>query len=88
MKPIQSINFQRYFAKAFTVVFYILAASILISTIAVAFQQIINGEEITLHRVDIDAILAVSDEKPSDHSIGEEFSTAPDKVKACTKASG
>ncbi|MFY0641331.1 MAG: hypothetical protein JXR16_09810 [Bermanella sp.] len=47
MKSIQSINFQRYFAKAFTFVFYILAASILISTIAVAFQQIINGEEIT-----------------------------------------
>ena len=42
-----SFNFQRYFAQAFTVVFYILAASILISTIAVAFQQIINGEEIT-----------------------------------------
>ena len=40
-------NFQRYFAQAFTFVFYILAASILISTIAVAFQQISNGEEIT-----------------------------------------
>lgn len=42
-----SINFQRYFAQAFTFVFYILAASILISTIAVAFQQVIRGEEIT-----------------------------------------
>jgi hypothetical protein len=42
-----SFNFQRYFAQAFTFVFYILAASILISTIAVAFQQISNGEEIT-----------------------------------------
>ncbi|MAA72757.1 MAG: hypothetical protein CL679_13635 [Bermanella sp.] len=40
-------NFQRYFAQAFTFVFYILAASILVSTIAVAFQQISNGEEIT-----------------------------------------
>ena len=42
-----SFNFQRYFAQAFTFVFYILAASILVSTIAVAFQQISNGEEIT-----------------------------------------
>jgi len=41
----------------------------------------INGEEITLHRVDIDAILAVSNEKPSDWQIGEEFSTAPDQHK-------
>ena len=41
----------------------------------------INGEEITLHRVDIDAILAVSNEKPEDLNIGEEFSTAPDQVK-------
>ncbi len=40
-------NFQRYFAQAFTFVFYILTASILVSTIAVAFQQISNGEEIT-----------------------------------------
>lgn len=40
-------NFQRYFAQAFTFVFYIPAASILVSTIAVAFQQISNGEEIT-----------------------------------------
>ena len=41
----------------------------------------INGEEITLHRVDIDAILAVSEEKPNDLQIGEEFSTAPDEHK-------
>jgi len=41
----------------------------------------INGEEITLHRVDIDAILAVSNEKPEGLNIGEEFSTAPDQVK-------
>jgi len=38
----------------------------------------INGEEITLHRVDNDAILAVSNEKPESLNIGEEFSTAPD----------
>ena len=38
----------------------------------------INGEEITLHRVDTDAILAVSNEKPNDHQIGQEFTTAPD----------
>ena len=42
----------------------------------------IDGEEITVHRVDVDAILAVSDEKPNELQIGEEFSTAPDKVKA------
>lgn len=41
----------------------------------------INGEEITLHRVDIDAILAVSEEKPDGLQIGEEFSTAPDSHK-------
>ena len=41
----------------------------------------IDGEEITVHRVDIDAILAVSDEKPNELQIGEEFSTAPDEVK-------
>ena len=38
----------------------------------------IDGEEITLHRVDTDAILAVSNEKPNDHQIGQEFTTAPD----------
>jgi len=42
----------------------------------------INGEEITIHRVDTDAILAVSNEKPNETQIGEEFSTAPDEVKA------
>jgi len=42
----------------------------------------IDGEEITVHRVDVDAILAVSDEKPNELQIGEEFSTAPDEVKA------
>jgi len=42
----------------------------------------VDGEEITLHRVDIDAILAVSNEKPNELQIGAEFSTAPDKVKA------
>ena len=42
----------------------------------------IDGEEITVHRVDVDAILAVSDEKPNELQIGEEFSTAPDQVKA------
>jgi len=42
----------------------------------------INGEDITVHRVDVDAILAVSDEKPNELQIGEEFSTAPDQVKA------
>lgn len=42
----------------------------------------INGEEITLHRVDVDAILAVSNTKPNDLQIGEEFSTAPDEVRA------
>lgn len=42
----------------------------------------IDGEEITLHRVDVDAILAVTDEKPSDYRIGDEFNTAPDEVKA------
>ena len=41
----------------------------------------IDGEEITLHRVDIDAILAVSEEKPNDLQIGQEFSTAPDEHK-------
>src|SRR6056300_1487974 len=41
----------------------------------------IDGEEITLHRVDIDAILAVSEEKPNELQIGSEFSTAPDEVK-------
>jgi co-chaperonin GroES (HSP10) len=41
----------------------------------------INGEEITLHRVDIDAILCVSEERPRDHQIGAEFSTAPDEHK-------
>jgi len=38
----------------------------------------IDGEEITVHRVDVDAILAVSDEKPNELQIGQEFSTAPD----------
>jgi len=42
----------------------------------------IDGEEITVHRVDTDAILAVSDEKPNELQIGSEFSTAPDQVKA------
>jgi co-chaperonin GroES (HSP10) len=42
----------------------------------------VDGEEITVHRVDVDAILAVSDEKPNELQIGEEFSTAPDEVKA------
>ena len=42
----------------------------------------IDGENITVHRVDVDAILAVSDEKPNELQIGEEFSTAPDQVKA------
>jgi co-chaperonin GroES (HSP10) len=42
----------------------------------------VDGEEITLHRVDVDAILAVSNEKPDSLQIGSEFSTAPDKVKA------
>lgn len=42
-----SIYFQRHFAQAFTFVFYILAASILISTIYAAIQQAIMGEEIT-----------------------------------------
>ena len=41
----------------------------------------IDGENITVHRVDVDAILAVSDEKPNELQIGEEFSTAPDEVK-------
>lgn len=41
----------------------------------------VDGEEITLHRVDVDAILAVSDEKPNELQIGSEFSTAPDEVK-------
>ena len=41
----------------------------------------VDGEEITLHRVDIDAILAVSDEKPNELQIGAEFSTAPDEHK-------
>ena len=41
----------------------------------------IDGEEITVHRVDTDAILAVSDEKPNELQIGSEFSTAPDQVK-------
>ncbi|MGR6874153.1 hypothetical protein ACU6U9_18015 [Pseudomonas sp. HK3] len=47
MKSILSINFQRYFAKAFTFVFYILAASILLSTIGVAFEEIVSGGDIT-----------------------------------------
>ena len=42
----------------------------------------VDGEDITVHRVDVDAILAVSDEKPNELQIGEEFSTAPDQVKA------
>ena len=42
----------------------------------------VDGEEITLHRVDVDAILAVSNEKPDSLQIGSEFSTAPDQVKA------
>src|SRR6056300_440837 len=42
----------------------------------------VDGEEITVHRVDVDAILAVSDEKPNELQIGEEFSTAHDEVKA------
>jgi co-chaperonin GroES (HSP10) len=42
----------------------------------------VDGEEITVHRVDVDAILAVSDEKPNELQIGSEFSTAPDQVKA------
>ena len=41
----------------------------------------IDGEEITLHRVDIDAILAVSNEKPNELQIGQEFTTAPDHHK-------
>ena len=41
----------------------------------------VGGEEITLHRVDVDAILAVSDEKPNELQIGAEFSTAPDEHK-------
>ena len=41
----------------------------------------INGEDITLHRVDVDAIIAVSDSKPEDHKIGDEFNTAPDQVR-------
>lgn len=41
----------------------------------------VDGEEITLHRVDVDAILAVSNEKPDSLQIGSEFSTAPDQVK-------
>ena len=41
----------------------------------------VDGEEITLHRVDVDAILAVSDEKPNELQVGSEFSTVPDEVK-------
>lgn len=41
----------------------------------------IDGEEITLHRVATDAILCMSEEKPSGITIGEEFSTAPDQHK-------
>jgi|TARA_R110000803_G_scaffold30857_3_gene69254 co-chaperonin GroES (HSP10) len=41
----------------------------------------INGEHITLHRVDVDAIIALSESKPEDHVIGDEFNTAPDKVR-------
>jgi len=41
-----------------------------------------NGDITTVHRVDVDAILCVSDEKPSGHVIGDEFSTAPEQVKA------
>lgn len=47
MDSLRAVCFQRYFAKAFTLVFYILAASILLSTISVAIEQLINGEEIT-----------------------------------------
>jgi hypothetical protein len=47
MKSITSICFQSYFAKAFTFVFYMLAASILLSTIGDAFGQLIKGEETT-----------------------------------------
>jgi co-chaperonin GroES (HSP10) len=41
----------------------------------------INGQEITLHRVDTDCILAVSDEKPDGFQIGAEFDTSPDEHK-------
>lgn len=47
MDSLRTVCFQKYFAKAFTLVFYILAASILLSTISVAIEQLINGEEIT-----------------------------------------
>lgn len=42
----------------------------------------IDGEEITLHRVDIDAILAVSETKPNDLQIGFEAEKAPNDIKA------
>jgi len=41
-----------------------------------------DGTEVEIRKIDINEILAVSNEKPNDIQIGEEIDTSPDKAKA------